>query len=399
MAEDSPEPQEPNPFSGIPFFGDIMKMFGSTGPVHWDTARQVAQVTATGGVSEPNVDPVQRIEYSELARIAVPQVAAVTGLDSSATNTDPTTVTPGAWAQRTLDDYKPLFTELATALGRQPSTSDSGTQADTDPFASMFAGLTNMIAPMTMGMTIGSMVGLLAKKSLGQYDLPLPRPHTTGLMVVPTNVDSFASEWELPVRDVRMFALVHELVIHHLYSVPHVREAVLDLVRRHVGAFRPDPQAIADKLTSLDVGDPSDMMQSLQNVLGDPELLLGAVRSPEQDLLQPRIDAMLALVIGWTDHMTDAVGARILGNPVRIAEALRRRRIESGDETAFVERLLGLQLNRHQVERGRSFVRGVIERAGESGLAPLYSDARHLPTPAEIDAPGLWLARLEISGD
>ena len=194
-----------------------------------------------------------------------------------------------------------------------------------------------------------------------------------------------------------MFALVHELVIHHLYSVPHIREAVLDLVRRHVGAFRPDPQAIADKLTSLEVGDPNDMMQSLQSVLGDPELLLGAVRSPEQDQLQPQLDAVLALVIGWTDHMTDAVGSRILGNPVRIAEALRRRRIESGDETAFVERLLGLQLNRQQVERGRSFVRGVIERAGDDALAPLYADARNLPTPSEIDAPGLWLARLEVS--
>lgn len=397
MADDSPEPQEPNPFSGLPFFGDIMKMFGATGPVHWDTARQVAQVTATGGATESNVDPIQRIEFSELARIATPQVSAVTGIDTLTMHPEPLAVTPGTWAQRTLDDYKPLFTELATALGRQPSASE--TSSDTDPFASMFAGLTNMIAPMTMGMTIGSMVGLLARKSLGQYDLPLPRPEAAGMMMVPANVDGFASEWELPIRDVRMFALVHELVIHHLYSVSHIREAVLDLVRRHVGAFRPDPQAIADKLTSLEVGDPNDMMQSLQGVLGDPELLLGAVRSPEQDRLQPQLDAMLALVIGWTDHMTDAVGARILGNPVRIAEALRRRRIEAGDETAFVERLLGLQLNRQQVERGRSFVRGVIERAGDNALAPLYADARNLPTPAEIDAPGLWLARLEVSGD
>lgn len=394
MADDSPDSQEPNPFTGLPFFGDIMKMFGSTGPVHWDTARQVAAATATGGVAEPNVDPIQRIEFAELARIASPQVAAVTGVDMAFT--EPLTVTAGAWAQRTLDDYRPLVTELATALGRQPESPDR--TGETDPFASMFAGLTGMIAPMTMGMTIGSMVGHLARKSLGQYDLPLPRPESSGMMVVPATVDGFAAEWELPVSDMRMFALVHELVIHHLYSVSHIREAVLDLVRRHVGAFRPDPQAIADKLTSLEVGDPNDMMQSLHGVLSDPELLLGAVRSPEQDMLQPQLDAMLALVIGWTDHMADAVGARILGNPARIAEALRRRRIESGDETAFVERLLGLQLNRQQVERGRSFVRGVIERAGDGALAPLYADARNLPTPAEIDAPGLWLARLEVSG-
>jgi uncharacterized protein (DUF2342 family) len=95
--------------------------------------------------------------------------------------------------------------------------------------------------------------------------------------------------------------------------------------------------------------------------------------------------------------MTDAVGSRVLGNPSRIAEAARRRRIESGDETVFVEKLLGLHINRQQVERGRNFVQGVIERMGEGGLAPLYISAANLPTLSELDAPGLWIARLEIS--
>jgi uncharacterized protein (DUF2342 family) len=95
--------------------------------------------------------------------------------------------------------------------------------------------------------------------------------------------------------------------------------------------------------------------------------------------------------------MTDAVGSRVLGNPSRIAEAARRRRVESGEETVFVEKLLGLHINRQQVERGRNFVEGVIERNGEGGLAPLYVSAVNLPTLSELDAPGLWLARLEIS--
>jgi len=32
-------------------------------------------------------------------------------------------------------------------------------------------------------------------------------------------------------------------------------------------------------------------------------------------------------------------------------------------------------------------------------LSPLYRSAEDIPTPAELEAPGLWLARLEISGD
>jgi putative hydrolase len=387
-----------NIFGNMPMFGDMMKMFNTQGPIQWDTARQIALVTATDGQTEPNVDPLVRIEYANLARIAGMHVHQITGLGdiTTASSVEPVMVTPGAWAQRTLDDYRPLFTQLATALSsHQNNPTDSS--SDSDPFATMFAGITNMIAPMTMGMTVGSMVGHLAKKSLGQYDLPLPRPIKNEIAIVPATVDTFAAEWDLPLEDVRMWTLIRELVVHQLYSITHIRDAVTDMVQSFIAGFRPDPSAITDKLSNLDSTDPNELMGSLQKILGDPELMLGAVRSEEQNRLQPQLDALLGLIIGWSDHMTDAVGSRVLGNPSRIAEAARRRRIESGDETVFVEKLLGLHINRQQVERGRNFVQGVIERMGEGGLAPLYISAVNLPTLSELDAPGLWLARLEIS--
>lgn len=214
--------------------------------------------------------------------------------------------------------------------------------------------------------------------------------------MVPTNVDAFAESWDLDRDEVRMWMLIRELVIHSVFGLSHFRDAVENLVRDFVASFQPDPQAIADRLNNIDSGDPQDMMQSLQRLLSDPELLLGAVRSPEQERLQPRLDAILGLVIGWSDHMTDTVGSMVLGNPSRIAEAVRRQRVETGDETVFVEKLLGLHLNRRQVERGRAFVTGVLERAGDNGLRELYRGSEFLPTAAEIDAPGLWLARIEI---
>jgi len=394
-----------NPFGGLfgggAMFGDMMKMFSQQGPIHWDTARHIATMTATNGQAESNVDPAIRIGFNDLARIAAQQVHQVTGLGDPAQvlSLEPLYVTPGEWCRRTLDDYRPLFNDLASALSSPANTvGDSSDAASaTDPFSTFFASITNMVAPMTMGMTIGSMVGLLAKKSFGQYDLPLPRPADRGLLIVPSNVDSFAGIWDLDRDEVRMWTLIRELVIHSVYGLDHFRNAVESLVREFVGAFQPDPQAIADRLSNLDSGDPQDMMGSLQRLLGDPELLLGAVRSPKQERLQPQLDAMLGLVIGWSDHMTDTVGSTILGNPSRIAEAVRRQRVETGDETVFVEKLLGLHINRQQVERGRSFVSGVLERAGNDGLRELYRGEEFLPTAAELDAPGLWLARIEIT--
>ena len=59
-----------NPFEGMPFFGDLLKMLGSQGAVQWDGARQLALSIATGGESEPNVDPLERVRYEQLARVA-----------------------------------------------------------------------------------------------------------------------------------------------------------------------------------------------------------------------------------------------------------------------------------------------------------------------------------------
>ena len=38
----------------------------------------------------------------------------------------------------------------------------------------------------------------------------------------------------------------------------------------------------------------------------------------------------------------------------------------------------------------------VLQRGGEDGLLMLTADAANLPTPNELEAPGLWIARLEL---
>jgi putative hydrolase len=387
--EDLPDGPGENPFAGLPLFGDLARALSGQGPLNWDAARQFATLAATGGASEPNPDPAARIALGDLARIAELHVQDVTGLDS-AVGLTVSTVTPGMWAQRTLDAYRPLFSELAASLQNRPDDSTSS-----DPAMAMMAGLSQMMAPAMMGMAVGSMVGQLARRAFGQYDLPLPRPTSREIVLVPSTIDAFAAEWELPRDDVRMWVLLQELIGHAIYDVEHIRNVVLSLVKRHVGGFRPDPGAIIDKLTDLEMSD-ADPMAALQKAFGDPEVLLGAVRTAEQDAVQPSLDAMLALVIGYVDHAVDRAAARLLGAGSAISEAVRRRRVETSPEDLFVERLLGLRLDRQQVERGRSFVRGVVERGGDESLVRLFSSERALPTPSELDAPGLWLARIDL---
>ena len=399
MADDN-DPGEPiDPFAGLPLFGDLSRALSGQGPLNWDAARQFAVIAANGGgllagtgaTTSANVDPSVRIKYAELASIARPHVADVMGID--APFVEPSVATPEQWAQQTLEAYRPLFTDLATSLG---ATDDLPDEMAADPMAQMMAGLGKMMAPAMMGMSVGSMVGNLARRAFGVYDLPIPRA-TPALVLVPSTIDAFATDWEIALDEMRLWVLAHELAGLTLFSVDHIADHLRSLVQRHVGAFRPDPSAMTDKLTSMDI-DQSDPMAAMQQAFGDPEVLLGAIRSPEQQALEPELDAAVAVTIGAIDWVVDAVSVRIIGgNALQIAEAVRRRRAETSPDDIFVERLLGIRLGAEQTARGKAFVQGVVDRAGENGLAPLFSDSAAIPTPSEIEAPGLWLAR--VTGD
>ena len=221
------DPDE-NLFGGLPFFGEMIKSMAGRGPLQWDLARQVAMATAiespnaTGASgNEANVDPQDRIALESLANIAFLHVETATGLSTSPGKLPRTllVVNRTTWCHHTLEAYKPLFTELATSLSAsQSAATDLETQ---DPMTKMMAGLTKMMAPAMMGMSVGSMVGTMAKHSFGQYEIPLPREPAQQMLLVPANINAFAADWSLPVDDVRMWVLLQELTAHAVLGVQH----------------------------------------------------------------------------------------------------------------------------------------------------------------------------------
>ena len=389
-----------NPFGGIPFFADMMRAMAARGPLNWDRATQFATLGARGDDPDPEPSPGSRIEWNSLADIADLRVREATGLSTGpgGRHLEILTVTRAGWAQRTLADLRPLFNDLATSLAR-PVTGSGDQDTDDpdagDPFAAMLGQISKMLAPAMMGMSIGSMAGALARHALGQYDLPLARPNAREILVVDSTVETFADDWSIPRADLRMWVLVHELASHAVLSSP-AAGAMMSSISDHVAAFRPDPSALMERMESISPDDPNDVMSSIQSMFSDPMVLLGAVRSSEQDSIAPLLDARVAAIQGYIDWVVDTAGAQVLGATGTIAEAVRRRRLEFGSDARLIEGLLGLTLNRTQMQRGRSFVEGVIERDGATQLGRMLTDPALLPTPNEVDAPGLWLARLEV---
>jgi putative hydrolase len=381
-----------NPFEGLPFLGDLAKMLQSSGPVSWDAAKQFAMQVATDGASEPNPDPLERIKFEELARIADLHVSNLTGLATSTTGRLITLlpVTRGEWSRRTLDAWKPLLERLSTSL-TAAGTAGQGEPGD-DPLTSLLQGFSAAFGPLLFGMQAGAMVGHLATRALGQYDLPIPRPSSDELLVVGANIDAFGEEWSLPIDDLRLWICLSELTTHAVLGVPHVRRRLDELLLEYVGGFSVDPAALESRLGEVDPTDP----QALQQALGDPAALLGAIQSPAQQAQLPRIEALVAAIVGYVDWVMDTVGTTLIGSYGMITEALRRRRVEAGEGDRFVGHLLGLEVGQAQYDRGERFVTGVVERAGAEALTRLWADEGDLPTANDIDAPGLWLARIDL---
>ena len=376
--------------------GDLMSLMGG-GPDRVELARQLAQGVATGGHPEPNVDPVERIRLEELLRVAELHVAELTGLsptpDGSALSVD--AVGPGAWARRTVDDWSFVLDAMTHTEGAppepDPAVGAAGDAEDEAGGAEVLARFVAGMGPMFAGLQLGSAVGHLARTTLGQYEIPIWRP-SHGLLMVPGNVTRFAEDWSLPADDVRLWVCLREVTVHAVLGRPHVRRRITELVTEVVRGMAGDAAGVIEQLQRMDLNDPS----SLEDVLGDPSVLLGTEPSPERRRASEDLGAVTSALLGYVEHVLDRTATRLLGGRGALAEAWRRRQVDRDTPARTAELLFGLDLGPADVDRGTAFVSGVLSRAGEEGLSKLWSQVATLPTPAEVEAPGLWLERISF---
>ena len=379
----------------LPFgFGDIdlnqlMRMLQAGGPVNWEIAGQVARHLATEGAPERPVDTAATAQFDELARAAQTHVVAETGLSATfATRVQATGRT--GWVDLHLEALKPVLEALATTLG-QALAGGSG-EPGSPPAGDPFSAVMPMLAPLLLGVQAGSMIGYLAQHALGRYDLPLPTSDAPSLCFVVPNVDAFEEAWSLERADLRFTIALHEVVHAATRSVPWVREHLVTLATDYVSAYEVDPVVLRARLGDVDPANP----EALQHLAERPEELLGAMTSPRQDDMLTRLRVFHSVLEGYGDEILARVGARLVPSFARIHEAVARHRLERGEASRFVEQLLGLTLERDDYDRGAAFCAGVVERAGPDALSRLWEDPRMIPTASELDAPGLWLARIEL---
>ena len=385
----------PNPFNFD--LTELMRMLQSPGPVNIEVARRTAEAMAdldleTGETRpEPPIADDASRAFDDVVRAVQLMVADATGI-SGALQVPARTVTRANWASTTLTGLEPVLRALAGAL----APNASGEAASPMGMAFSPEMLFSMMMPMLLGGWAGSMIGLLSHRALGQFDLPLPLDGEPTLLFVAHNIDDFAREWSLPADELRYALALREVVHGAQHAVPWVRSRLLRCASDYVGAYEVRPDALEDQLGEFDPSDQASIEALGQ--LADPDMLLGAMRSDRQVPLLEELQRFVSVLEGYADVVVERLGTRMVQSHGRLDEALRRHRLERGDATGFVDRLLGLEIERGHYDAGVAFCRGVLERSdGElDQLNRLWTDESMVPTASEFAAPGLWLARIDL---
>jgi len=408
----SDPPQPLGPFGGFDL-SQMLRFLQSDGPVHWEIARQVAHWVALEGESEPAVPAADRARLSEVAAAAEQRVLAETG--EPAPSRALALLGRAEWADQALVTLKPVLEKLAVSLqGELPDLSAEDLGDMPNPFAAMFgtgeapggpgepganplAGMANMfgaLGPLLLGVQCGFMVGQLAQGLLSEHDLLLPIAEPPRPTLIVPNLEAFHAAWSIPADDLRFYMAIGEGVRSRIAARPWVRERLVRLASEYVSSFKVDTAALEAQLGSIDLSDPS----SFEGAMLDPDAMLGAMQSPEQLAVLERFQLTTAALESYADSVVERLAEPMVKSLPTIREAMRRHRVERSEADRFIQRLLGLDPSRRLHDQAAAFCRGVEERAGAAALDRLLEAEAMLPTPAEIEAPGLWLARIELFG-
>jgi coenzyme F420 biosynthesis associated uncharacterized protein len=341
--------------------------------VDWSLARQVARLAAGSG-EPPGQDPDISAVCAEMEQ----HVASYTGLELATAAPDPELVSRAQWAAVNLDALSGLLDPVAERLeGRME-------------FAGPLAGALKAGAAATLAAEAGLVVGYVSQRVLGQYELSLlggdapPR-----LLFVAPNLRKAVRELEVEAEPFHRWICAHELThVFQFQGVPWLRDHLSGMVREYLSSMEVRiERGAAGGLPSLP--NPGRLVELFRE--GG---LAALVQSREQRALMARVQATMAVIEGYSEHVMDAIARDAIPGHEKLRSAMDARRRSRSAPERILERLLGLDFKLRQYELGKRFCDAVAEAAGMEALNRVWDSPEAMPTAAELEDPDGWLKRL-----
>src|SRR5680860_138370 len=348
-------------------------------PVDWGLALRVAQrISGRDSLANSHVGDSLRRDFDDVTTAAEVLVTEFTGLRPTGPARGQV-LDRSSWVEANVVSMRRLLAPLTDKLGSRVARS---------PLAP--------VGRTVAGTELGILLGWVAKRVLGQYDLLVPddptapagSPPDDAVYFVGTNVLALEKRYAFRPRDFRMWIALHELTHRAQVTGVHwLRPYFLSLVEQSLSLVEPDPSRfmrvigrITDDVrrgrTPLDAGGP-----------------VGLIATPAQQVLLDQTQALMSLLEGHGNLVMNRLGRDHVAGQARMARILHARR-NPGGLAAVVQKLVGFELKMRQYEIGEQFCEAVVREAGLRALDRAWLDSESLPTLAELAAPDDWLRRV-----
>lgn len=252
------------------------------------------------------------------------------------------------------------------------------------------APLVRMAGGALLALEVGGLTGVLAQRVLGQYEFPVLDPDAPArLLFVAPNLAHAARSLDASPDELLRWVALHEIT-HALQfgAVTWLRPYLAGRVSSVVAGLEVgiDPS----RLSRLPSGD--DLKAFVEAARrGDlATFMLGDAQREELEALQ----AFMAVLEGYAEHVMDAVGLELLPDLPELREAMDKRRAR--DRTGLLrlfEKLIGMDAKLRQYTEGKRFCDAVVGFGGIEALNRVWDSPEHMPSPAELKDPLGWLAR------
>ena len=340
--------------------------------IDWSIARTLARLAAGGdGPGGSGLD------VTALCAEMEPHVQDYTRLSLTVPRPPAETLTRAEWGQVNLDSLAHMLDPVAKRL-----------EARMD-FAGPLAGALRLGASATLAAEVGLVTGYLSHRVLGQYDISLlggdapPR-----LLFVGPNLDKAVRDLDVEAGAFGRWVCAHELThVYQFGGVSWLRDHMSGLLRSYLETVEVRIEhGSAGGMPSIP--DPAKVVEAFRE--GG---LAALVQNREQRALMNRIQAAMAVIEGYGEHVMDVIAERAIPGHEPLRQAMDERRRSRSAPERILERLLGFDVKLRQYELGKGFSDAVVEKAGIEGLNRVWGDPAALPTLAELEHPDDWLAR------
>jgi putative hydrolase len=315
------------PFGDIPLFREIQRLLASGGgPVNKEIARQVAGAIVASAGADPSPLPQEKQKLAEVVHQAETLFSGYTRL-SADEPLRPEPVTREWWVRTTLDAWSWMFEHLAKRFSGELGRLDAeGGEAAGGMQAAMA-----QIAPLLMGIQVGTLVGHLGKEIVGRYDVPIPRDDDGRLFVVVSNISSLANDYGIEGGQLTRWVAMHESARGIISKrVVWVDRFFRGLLTELINSIEIDVGALEQRLIELQSGGIEAVQEGLgEGGLGDGGLPV--VASQRHQTALHRLQAMVAIFEGYANNACKQIAREIIDDAHRVDEIMARRAISPSE--------------------------------------------------------------------